>query len=58
MNEGFSLKPQAILRKLPLEVIEKDYVLMESMLFREAPFWEVILRTIGQFENEFNKIES
>ena len=38
--------------------LEKDYALMESMLFREAPSWELILRTIGQFENEFNKIES
>lgn len=37
---------------------EKDYALMKSMLFREAPSWELILKTIGQFENEFNKMDS
>lgn len=34
--------------------LEKDYVLMESMLFREIPNWNHILSTIAQFEHEFN----
>jgi hypothetical protein len=27
---------------------------MESILFREIPTWELILKTIEQFEKEFN----
>jgi hypothetical protein len=38
--------------------LEKDYALMESMFFREIPAWELILKTIEQFEKEFNKMDS
>ena len=38
-----------------LKEIQKDYGLMKSMLFREVPAWELILKTIGEFEDEFNK---
>jgi len=38
-----------------LKELQKDYELMESMLFRDVPEWELILKTIGEFENEFNK---
>ncbi len=38
--------------------LEKDYELMKSMLFREVPAWELILKTIEQFEKEFNKADS
>ncbi|MBM3207575.1 MAG: nucleotidyl transferase AbiEii/AbiGii toxin family protein [Chlamydiae bacterium] len=37
-----------------LKELQKDYGLMESMIFREIPAWELILKTIGQFEEEFN----
>jgi hypothetical protein len=37
-----------------LKELQKDYGLMESMLFREIPVWELILKTIEQFEEEFN----
>ncbi len=37
-----------------LTELEKDYALMESMFFREIPPWELILKTIEQFEKEFN----
>lgn len=36
--------------------LKKDYELMESMLFRGVPAWESILKTIEQFEKEFNYI--
>ena len=41
-----------------LKELEKDYVLMESMLFRAVPTWKLILKTIEQFEDEFNKMDS
>jgi hypothetical protein len=31
-------------------------ILMKSMLFREVPTWELILKTIEQFEKEFNYV--
>lgn len=34
--------------------LERDYTLMKAMFFREMPAWESILKTIEQFENEFN----
>lgn len=37
-----------------LKELEKDYVLMQAMLFREIPSWSLILTTIEQFEKEFN----
>jgi hypothetical protein len=37
-----------------LKELQKDYGLMESMIFREIPGWELILKTIEQFEEEFN----
>lgn len=37
-----------------LKELEKDYTLMEAMFFREIPDWELILKTIDQFEKEFN----
>ena len=37
-----------------LKELQRDYLQMESMLFREIPSWELILKTIGQFEEEFN----
>jgi len=43
------LPPSRILNEL-----EKDYSLMESMFFRATPNWELILKTIEEFENEFN----
>lgn len=39
-----------------LKELEKDYVLMEAMFFREIPDWNLILKTIEQFEKEFNKL--
>jgi hypothetical protein len=41
-----------------LKDLEKDYVLMQAMLFREIPDWNLILATIAQFENEFNRAEN
>ncbi|KAF3362373.1 Uncharacterized protein PHSC3_001067 [Chlamydiales bacterium STE3] len=41
-----------------LKELQKDYSLMESMLFREVPAWELILKTVGEFENEFNNFHS
>jgi hypothetical protein len=37
-----------------LKELQRDYLQMESMLFREIPSWELILKTIEQFEEEFN----
>lgn len=37
-----------------LKELQRDYLQMESMLFREIPTWELILKTIGRFEEEFN----
>jgi hypothetical protein len=37
-----------------LKDLEKDYALMEAMLFREIPPWKLILETIEKFEKEFN----
>lgn len=45
------LPPPRILKEL-----EKDYALMEAMFFREIPDWELILKTIEQFEHEFNDV--
>lgn len=39
-----------------LKELQKDYVLMEAMFFREIPDWELILKTIEQFEKEFNNL--
>lgn len=39
-----------------LKELEKDYVLMEAMFFREIPDWELILKTIEKFEKEFNAV--
>ena len=39
-----------------LKELEKDYTLMEAMFFREIPDWELILKTIEQFEKEFNYV--
>lgn len=39
-----------------LNELQKDYVLMEAMFFREVPDWELILKTIEQFEKEFNNL--
>lgn len=36
-----------------LKELEKDYALMEPMFFREIPEWQVILKTIQEFEKEF-----
>lgn len=37
-----------------LKELERDYVLMEAMFFREIPDWDLILKTIENFEKEFN----
>ena len=37
-----------------LKELQKDYGQMESMIFREIPSWKLILKTIEQFEEEFN----
>ena len=37
-----------------LKELERDYVLMEAMFFREIPDWDLILKTIEYFEKEFN----
>lgn len=38
-----------------LKELQNDYSLMKSMFFREVPEWELILKTVREFENEFNK---
>lgn len=40
-----------------LKELEKDYGLMEAMLFGEVPDWNLILETIQQFEKEFNQLD-
>jgi len=50
-KETLKLSPPARI----LKELEKDYSLMEAMFFREIPEWEVILKTIEQFEREFNE---
>jgi Nucleotidyl transferase AbiEii toxin, Type IV TA system len=40
-----------------LKELEKDFVLMKPMFFREIPEWELILTTIEKFEKEFNSIK-
>ena len=37
--------------------LERDYTLMKAMFFREIPAWESILKTIEQFQNEFNNLD-
>ena len=37
-----------------LKELEKDYVLMEAMLFKDVPDWKLILSTIEGFEQKFN----
>ena len=37
-----------------LEELEEDYGLMAPMFFREIPAWELILKTINEFERQFN----
>jgi len=39
-----------------LKELEKDYVLMNAMFFREIPDWTLILKTIEKFEKEFNNL--
>lgn len=39
-----------------LKELQKDYGLMKSMFFREIPEWELILKKIAEFENEFNRV--
>lgn len=39
-----------------LKELEKDYTLMEAMLFREVTDWKVILKEIERFEAEFNML--
>jgi hypothetical protein len=46
------LPPARILKEL-----EKDYILMKTMFFREIPDWECILKTIEKFEKEFNNVK-
>ncbi|HNA62466.1 MAG TPA: nucleotidyl transferase AbiEii/AbiGii toxin family protein, partial [Rhabdochlamydiaceae bacterium] len=41
-----------------LKELEKDYHLMEAMFFREVPDWELILKTIENFEKEFNECDN
>jgi predicted nucleotidyltransferase component of viral defense system len=36
--------------------LERDYAQMKAMFFREIPGWELMLKTIEQFEKEFNYI--
>ena len=36
--------------------LERDYALMEAMLFREFPDWKLIIQTIEKFETEFNNM--
>ncbi len=38
-----------------LKELEKDYILMKAMFFREIPEWKLILKTIENFEKEFNQ---
>ena len=38
------------------EELEKDYELMRPMFFREVPRWDAILKTIAEFESEFNEL--
>jgi hypothetical protein len=40
-----------------LEELEKDYAAMRAMFFREVPGWELILKTIREFEEEFNSVK-
>jgi len=40
-----------------LKELEKDYVLMGAMFFRQIPEWELILKTIENFEKEFNNLD-
>jgi hypothetical protein len=40
-----------------LKELEKDYALMNAMFFREIPEWKLILKTIEEFEKEFNNID-
>jgi hypothetical protein len=37
-----------------LEALEKDYEQMDAMFFRDRPAWNLILKTIGDFEKDFN----
>jgi predicted nucleotidyltransferase component of viral defense system len=37
--------------------LEKDYLLMQDMIFGEVPDWNLILSTIDSFEKEFNQID-
>jgi Nucleotidyl transferase AbiEii toxin, Type IV TA system len=38
-----------------LQELEQDYAAMKSMFFGEVPNWQLILKTIDQFEQEFNR---
>ncbi|EFB40150.1 MULTISPECIES: nucleotidyl transferase AbiEii/AbiGii toxin family protein [Parachlamydia] len=55
---SYSTARQGTLKLSPpshtLKELQKDYNLMKSMFFREVPEWELILKTIREFETEFN----
>jgi hypothetical protein len=55
---SYSTARKGTLKLIPpprvLKELEKDYVAMQTMLFREIPGWNLILTTIEQFETEFN----
>lgn len=38
-----------------IEGLEKDYKLMEPMFFSKIPDWKLVLKTIQEFEAEFNE---
>lgn len=38
-----------------LQELEQDYAAMESMFFGKVPDWQLILKTIDLFEQEFNR---
>ncbi len=56
---SYSTARKGTLKLIPpprvLKGFQKDYGLMEPMLFRDIPEWELILKTIEEFEREFNK---
>lgn len=55
---NYGMARQGTLKLVPPMMIqkelEKDYILMESMFFKEIPDWNSILSAIEQFEHEFN----
>lgn len=55
-NYETARKGSLMLSPLPrlVEELEKDFHLMRQMFFGELPEWQLILKTIKQFEVEFN----